>query len=213
VRKYKEGNVLKNKFDLIAGQWDTPYRINRSKLISNKIREYADFTTGHKVLDYGCGTGLISFNLVKHVGNITFVDSSEEMLSAAKEKVKYVENKYVFVNDIFTDSLESGTYDCIYTSMVLHHIKDMRSLVIKFQQLLKRNGKLCIVDLTPDDGSFHSDEPDFDGHNGFNPEELSEFFCRYGFQEEKREVFFSDTREKNGRKIDYSLFIVKLKKI
>ncbi len=206
---------MKNQFDLAAGQWDTPYRVNRSKIISDKIRDYADFTTVDKVLDYGCGTGLISFNLVEYVGNITFVDSSEEMLSAAKEKVKHIENKnkYEFANTIFTDSLEPGTYDCIYTSMVLHHIKDMLSLVVRFQQLLKKRGRLCIVDLTPDDGSFHSDEPDFDGHNGFDPEELSAFFCKYGFYEEKREVFFSDTREKNGREIDYSLFIVKLKKI
>lgn len=206
---------MKNKFDLIAGQWDSPYRIKRANSISDKIREYAGFTTDDKVLDYGCGTGLISFNLVEYVGSITFVDTSEEMLSAVNEKVKLLENKnkYEFANNISTDRLEQETYDCIYASMVLHHIKDMEPLALRFRQLLKKNGVLCIVDLTPDDGSFHSDEPDFDGHNGFNPEELSAFFCKYGFKKEKSEIFFSDKREKNGREIDYSLFILKLKKI
>ena len=60
--------------------------------------------------------------------------------------------------------------------MVLHHIQDISRLANKFYTLLNDGGQVIIVDLDKEDGSFHKNEPGFNGHNGFEQEKLKEIF-------------------------------------
>ncbi len=46
--------------------------------------------------------------------------------------------------------------------MTLHHIQGVDEVCKNFDTLVKENGYLCIADLVREDGSFHSEYPDFD---------------------------------------------------
>lgn len=115
-----------------------------------------------------------------------------------------------YLDSVFRTSDES--YDCIYTSMALHHVTELDTYLGYFVQILRPDGKLCIVDLTPDDGSFHGNFSNFDGHHGFDPSRLSEKLQVTGLQEEYKSVFFTDVRRHNDRDVPYSLFILIMKK-
>ena len=65
--------------------------------------------------------------------------------------------------------------------MTLHHIPDTAKILGCFHTLLHPGGILCISDLDKEDGSFHSHQPDFDGHNGFDRKELGAELERAGF--------------------------------
>jgi ubiquinone/menaquinone biosynthesis C-methylase UbiE len=203
-----------NPFDLRANVWDTEYRIERAKSIAAEIRKRVPFTGNDKAIDFGCGTGLVSFNLLDAIGEITFIDNSQGMLAVLGEKLKDSAwaNHSVVSADLFAKEHAEGTFDCIYTSMVLHHVADLESLGRRFHALLKKGGTLCVVDLTPDDGSYHREEKGFDGHNGFDPEALSRTFVNYGFVERYRNVFLNDTRMVHDRPVAYSLFILTMTK-
>jgi SAM-dependent methyltransferase len=136
------------------------------------------------------------------------------MLEAVRDKVhaSKIEDRARLEDDIFSKSLEASSYDCVYSSMALHHVRDLDSLARRFGELLKPNGKACIVDLMPDDGSFHKSEAGFDGYNGFDPSWLSALFGRQGFVEGYRGVFFGDTRQIGGSAVAYSLFILVMTK-
>jgi len=41
-----------------------------------------------KVLDFGCGTGLLSFFLQPYVGEITGIDTSKGMIEVFDKKIK-----------------------------------------------------------------------------------------------------------------------------
>jgi ubiquinone/menaquinone biosynthesis C-methylase UbiE len=206
-------NNLPSIFDHQAQNWDTAYRVERASAISEEIKKRVHFSPNDSVLEFGCGTGLISFNIIESVASLTLVDNSEGMLSVVKEKIRdLAPGKPVTLgDDIFSKNLPLAAFDCIYTSMVLHHINNIQETGKQFSRLLKENGVLCIVDLAPDDGSFHGADPDFDGHNGFDPEELSKEFEQYGFSEHYRAVFYSNTKEIWGRNVPYSLFILVMK--
>ncbi|NEI75067.1 class I SAM-dependent methyltransferase, partial [Rhizobium lusitanum] len=66
-------------FDKYAKEWDDEERINRAKIISEKIEKTIPMNKDYSVMEFGCGTGLISFNLQDKFGKITLVDSSEGM--------------------------------------------------------------------------------------------------------------------------------------
>ena len=50
-------------FDNYAKTWDTEKRINRAKIISNEISNSIDIHKNYSAMEFGCGTGLVSFNL------------------------------------------------------------------------------------------------------------------------------------------------------
>ncbi|URZ15070.1 class I SAM-dependent DNA methyltransferase [Clostridium felsineum] len=197
-------------FDKYAKEWDNEARINRASLIVEEIKKAIPLDKSYSAMEFGCGTGLISFNLQNEFKRITLVDASEGMIEVVNSKInRYkVDNMKAKKLDIFKEPLKEK-YDVIYTSMVLHHIEDTKKVVKIFYDYLNEGGYLCIVDLNTEDGSFHASEKDFHGHNGFDQEEFKKILMSTGFKKTESKTFFEDKKNMAGKDIEYSLFILK----
>ena len=77
-------------FDDYAKTWDTDKRINRAKKVANEIRNSIDSEINYSAMEFGCGTGLVSFNLYDKFKKITLIDSSKGMIDILNSKI----NKY-----------------------------------------------------------------------------------------------------------------------
>ncbi len=68
-------------FDERAKDWDSdPKKIERARTVSEAIRNTTPVTPQMSALEYGCGTGLLSFALQSDLGQITLADTSQGML-------------------------------------------------------------------------------------------------------------------------------------
>lgn len=201
-------------FDEDAKQWDNAMRINRAKQVADRIYSEIDSTREYSAMEFGCGTGLVSFNLQDKLKKITLIDSSMGMIEELNKKInKYeVKNMVAIKVDITEENSLEMKYDLIYNSMVLHHIPDTRAIIKDFYKLLNDEGLLCIVDLDKEDGRFHKKYTDFDGHNGFEQEELKKLMLEAGFKDVKSESFYFDEKVVDDERIAYSLFIIKGRK-
>ncbi len=75
-------------FDARAKGWDdVPGRRERANAVAESIREQVRLTPQMSALEYGCGTGLLSFELQPYLGKITLADSSPGMLEVLREKI------------------------------------------------------------------------------------------------------------------------------
>lgn len=198
-------------FDEQARNWDTDKRINRAKVIAAEIGKAVG--TEHNnltAMEFGCGTGLISFNLCDRFSSVTLIDSSHGMTDILNEKLQKnnIANMSVKCLDLTSEETIDETFDVIYTSMVLHHIKDTAAIIKRFHDLLNDNGYLCIVDLDKDDGSFHKREIGFDGHNGFDQQELKSILAVSGFEGIESKTFYYDEKIVDGQNVNYSLFLI-----
>ena len=201
-------------FDDYAQTWDTEKRIDRAKVIAKEISDSLGIDRAYSAMEFGCGTGLVSFNLCDRFENITLIDSSKGMIDILNSKIeKYeVNNMNASQKDLLKGDSLNMTFDVIYSSMVLHHIPDTLAIIKKFYELLNTDGYLCIVDLDEEDGSFHKDFSDFDGHNGFNQEELKSLLASAGFNDIESSVFYYDEKMIEDEKVKYSLFLMKARK-
>jgi len=201
-------------FDNYAKTWNTEKRINRAKIISNEISNSIDIHKNYSAMEFGCGTGLVSFNLYDKFKEITLVDSSIGMIDILNSKIgKYeVTNMIPLHLDISIENTLGMKFDIIYTSMVLHHILDTKAIIKNFSNLLNKDGYLCIVDLDEEDGSFHKNYPEFDGHNGFNQNDLKNILINSDFKDIDSNTFFYDEKIIGDERINYSLFLMKARK-
>lgn len=206
--------VIRVNFDESAKQWDNERRMTRAKLIAAEIKSTLK-GKGGRALEFGCGTGLLSFLLRDEFDHITLLDASQGMIDQVMNKIEagnLSDRMTAICADILRGDKIEGNFDFIFTSMAMHHVKDTERALTEFYHLLKDGGTLCIVDLDEDGGAFHRLEPDFDGHNGFDQQALSKELAQAGFSEIKSKAFYRGKKNVGGEAVDYSLFIMVAKK-
>jgi len=170
-----------SEFDSRAREWDKDkMHTERSVAIATELQKMIPLENSMKALEYGAGTGILSFLLKDQFAEITLMDNSSEMIKVCEEKAEFFNTGHII--PLFFD-LEhkdfEGKFDIIYNQMVLHHVKDVDSMFAKFYVLLNPGGYLAIADLYPEDGSFHG--PEVDVHLGFDPENIAKKLKKIGF--------------------------------
>lgn len=198
-------------FNIEAINWDNERRAKRAKIIADEIIKSIQIKEQYRALEFGCGTGLVSFNMIDKFEHITLIDTSEGMIETLNLKIQdfKANNMTAIHGDINdNDEIQGEKFDVIYTSMALHHITDIRTTLKNLYGMLIDNGYLCIVELVEDDGNFHKLEKDFNGHNGFNQNQLKKLLEELGFKSVVTNIFYNDIKVIEGSEINYSLFLM-----
>jgi len=199
-----------NEFDLKASGWDAdPVHIARSEAIAQEMLRYIPLTMSMKALEFGSGTGILSFLLKDRVKEIVLMDSSSEMLAVTKKKIDSsgVRNLKILNFDLENGSYDNGSFDLIFTQMVLHHVKNIGAILVKFSALLNPGGYLAIADLYPEDGSFHGEG--FTGYKGFDPDMIGKQLEKLDFSVETvRECFMIKRKSTDGTILSYPVFLL-----
>jgi ubiquinone/menaquinone biosynthesis C-methylase UbiE len=170
-------------FDERAKDWDSdPMKVERARVVADAIRAALPLSTDMTALEYGCGTGLLSFALQSDLGHITLADESQGMLDVLGEKIAAagVTNMHPVKLDLVSDTVPAARFDLTYSLMTLHHIADVNDMLEKFHAILKSGGQLLVADLDKEDGSFHTDGAT-DVHKGFARGELQQMAEAAGF--------------------------------
>jgi len=175
----------KRDFDKAAASWDeNPGRVRLADDIARALSERIVLAPDMDVMDFGCGTGLMTFRLQPLVRSVTGVDSSRGMLDifnakAAGLKLNNVSARLV---DLDRGDTLTGRYDLILCNMTLHHIKDLEPLFAQFHEVTAPGGHLCVADLDLEGGRFHEDNTGV-FHAGFDRAALRKIFAGAGFDD------------------------------
>jgi len=101
------------------------------------------------VLDFGCGTGLISNEITEDVQAIHAIDISSNMIAIAQQKAK--ERNIPNINyahaTIFDERLKTGSFDVILACHVFHLLENEHIVLQRMNELLKPGGLL--ISATP----------------------------------------------------------------
>lgn len=113
------------------------------------------------VLDFACGSGLLSQNLAPHARSIVGIDIAPEMVALYNDKVSNqgipFEEMHAVVGNLITEktALSGYKFDIAVNSLSLHHIDDIEGAIRGMQLHLKTGGRIYIADIAHGVGSFH----------------------------------------------------------
>jgi 2-polyprenyl-3-methyl-5-hydroxy-6-metoxy-1,4-benzoquinol methylase len=194
-----------NSFDTAATNWDSAqYRVERAQHIARQILTMAPKTQHGRVLDFGCGTGLLGFNFVDNAQHIVFADTSTGMLAQVEQKAKAQSATNVSTHLIASAPLP-GKFDLIVSLMVLHHIEDHAASIRELCALLAPGGQIFLCDLESEDGSFHGET--IVPHKGFAPASIAEILRACGLNEVRAPTVHVDEKIVNGLQRQYPIFM------
>jgi len=123
---------------------------------------------GMKVLDVGCGTGSISKDIAKIVGEngkVVGIDNTENFIISGKESYKNTTNLELIHVDLFDFNPEEK-FDLIVSARTLQWLSNPKEALVKMKSLLKPNGQISILDY---------DHTNLDW-NPSPPESMQEFY-------------------------------------
>ncbi|MGD1149088.1 MAG: class I SAM-dependent methyltransferase [Thermoanaerobaculaceae bacterium] len=171
-----------NRFDQAAATWDEqPRRVKLARAVADEIERRIHLSRDIDVLDFGCGTGLLTLALQPLVRSVTGADSSSGMLDVLRQKAQA--QGLAHVGTILLDPKEplslSARFHVIISSMALHHVADLAPLFMWFHEQLHPGGSVALADLDREDGSFHEDPRGV--HLGFERSELRALLAGAGF--------------------------------
>lgn len=141
--------MLEVEFDKIAKIYDKTIPIH---ILNHYINKRRDFIKGilskGKVLDVGCGTGVLDFQLYKLGLKVIGLDISKKMLEEARRKYG--------LNCICADSItlpfKSNSFDLAISIVALHHLFDKKVIFYSLREMLrivKPKGTVLIWEHNP----------------------------------------------------------------
>ena len=101
--------------------------------------------------DLGCGTGQITHSLALFVRRVVAVDSSPEMLSAARARLAGLGNVETREGELESLPIRDGELDAAIAFLVLHYVAEPGEALAEAARALKPGGRLLVVDMMPHD--------------------------------------------------------------
>ena len=104
------------------------------------------------IADVGAGTGYFAIPLAQAAttGKVYAVDASQEMLSLLKQKLDGISNVELIHASAGSTSLPTGACDLVFFANVWHEFDDRSTVLGEAMRLLKRPGRIAILDWRPD---------------------------------------------------------------
>ena len=90
-----------------------------------------------KVVDLGCGTGILTQLIKEWGGDVVGVDISDEMLSLAKKENPGIE---FVLADAENTGLKNEEFDIAASSLMVHYFNDLNPLFTEVNRILKSHG-------------------------------------------------------------------------
>ena len=134
------------KWWLINGPCKALHALNTSRVdfIINKTNNKKK-----KIIDIGCGGGILSESLQKLGANVTWIDISKKLIKTAKNHAKKqnLNIKYINIdiNDFFKKNKKK--FDIILCMELIEHINNPEKLINSCNKMIKKKGKIFISSI------------------------------------------------------------------
>lgn len=130
----------------INGEFKSLHDINPLRL--SYIQQCTQLS-GKKILDIGCGGGILSESMTKCGGIVTGIDMAENVLHAAKlhSQEQNLIIEYLSTTAEALAEQQPNSYDVITCMEMLEHVPDPRGIVAACAKLIKPNGAIFFSTL------------------------------------------------------------------
>ena len=150
-----------NKFDELAAKWwdmegefKPLHQINPLRVGFIKDRS---ILAGKKILDVGCGGGILAEALSELGANVTGIDASENTIGVAKSHSKSISSNVRFIQNTIEEFIASNPeekFDVITCLEMLEHVPSPGEIIKNCSDILKKDGDIFFSTINRNPRSY-----------------------------------------------------------
>ena len=153
--------MVAHKWDLASETFDTHagHGIQSQKERDAWKRAFLKFfpEKSLRILDVGCGTGELSLLFAEMGHEVSGIDISGQMLKIAKAKAEACGADIVFrEGDAENPPFDTSSFDIVFSRHLLWTLPNPKAAVENWKRVLRKNGKVVIIDGVWDIGTLES---------------------------------------------------------
>ena len=151
-----------------------------------------------RVLDVGCGTGVVSLLLAELDHDVVGIDFAPEMLEHARAKARQTDHSINFQQgDAEALALPDDTVELVTARHLVWTLPNPTEALQEWQRVVEPGGRILLIE-----GYWNHDEPwdeykhmheDLSMYDGQSPDELSEMLVQKGFFDIRHEPLMDAT--------------------
>ena len=194
-------NTCKEFWNMRAQNYDTQTGPQYEKAYEKTVEKTLGYLSpDDRVLDFACGTGIVTFQMAPHAARVQAIDISDEMVRHCSEKAAApgADNVTVAQMDLFDPSLVPGSFDVVTAFNVLCYVEDCPGVLTRIHSLLRPGGMfLSATDCLGERITKAGVKKFWKSHTGsmphvtfFRMHGLEEAIARAGFSVLDRETLF-----------------------
>jgi ArsR family transcriptional regulator len=141
--------------------------------------------------DLGCGTGQLTDVVAPYVRQVIAVDSSADMLDAARLRLGGASNVDLRQGELESLPIEAGELDAAMISLVLHYSPSPGRALAEVSRVLRPAGRVLVVDMLPHERQEYQQQM---GHVwlGFSEKQIGKFLTDAGFSDVRTRLLPAD---------------------
>jgi ubiquinone/menaquinone biosynthesis C-methylase UbiE len=127
------------------------FRIHSQEESLESLREALRLTGRERVLDAGCGPGLVASYLAPFAREVVGIDATPAMVRKARE----VAAERGLANVVFEEGtmerlpFEASSFDGVVTRYTLHHVLDAAAVMAELVRVCRPGGRVVVCDAAP----------------------------------------------------------------
>ncbi|EKM85408.1 bifunctional 3-demethylubiquinone-9 3-methyltransferase/ 2-octaprenyl-6-hydroxy phenol methylase [Francisella tularensis subsp. tularensis 79201237] len=138
-----------DKFSRLADSWwnhngelKTLHQVNPLRL--EFIKKFTSLDN-KKIIDIGCGGGILSESLTTNNNDVYGLDASSEAINVAKQHAKQNKLKINYINSTIEDFVTQGNldFDIVTCMEMLEHVPEPESIIASIAKLIKKTAYFC----------------------------------------------------------------------
>lgn len=134
------------------------------------------------VVDFGCGTGVLTVELARWAKHVTAIDRSASALSQAAKRAAHLTNVTFLNADLSALPASVAKADLVVISQSLHHVETPQEVLEQAFGALKPHGKIVVLELMPHLEQWVQARLGH-RHLGFEPADLEAMMRAVGFKD------------------------------
>ena len=150
-----------NKFDELAAKWwdkDGEFRpLHQINPLRVDFIEERSSVKDKKVLDVGCGGGILAEALSELGANVTGIDASENTIGVAKSHSRSIGSDVIYIQNTieeFISSHPNEKFDVITCLEMLEHVPSPNEIIKSCSNLLKEDGNIFFSTINRNPRSY-----------------------------------------------------------